>query len=230
MALIDRLVAADATKIPVHPFMAACGEWERGKMSRQQVIDAFGLLAGDLAELDALNALVKTPREAYPLSGRVVLTNVGATYDANVDSLSLPFVYIQRAGVTRLDVEVRNRKAATQTGTIDYQLWDETNASAAIDTVTATTGSLSDAAAAGDHTLIASRTFAVPLAPGVVKLRLRCKCTTAADDPTFLNASLLLTRVDTITADVLHQVLLLGENDTPPLNSAAALRTRLGLA
>jgi hypothetical protein len=226
MALIDRLLATDSTKIGVHAFISACGEWDRGKLTRQNVINAFGLTAGDEAELDALAAKVKTPQDAYPLSGRVTLTNVGANYDTNIDSQSLPFVYIQGAGVSRLDLEIRTRKVGA--GTQDYQLWDETNAVAAIDTATATSGSLSDAGAAGDRTLSASRTFAAPLTPGVRKLRLRAKSTTAADDPVFLNASLLLWRVDTITADVLHQLLLLAESGaayaTPTL-----LRARLGL-
>jgi hypothetical protein len=227
VALIDRLLATDATKIPVHAFMAALGEAERGKLTRQQAIDAFALGAEDLAELDALIAKVRTPLEAYPLSGRVVLTNVGANYDTNNDSLSLPFVYVQGAGVTRIDAEIRTRKVGT--GTQDYQLWDETNAAAAIDTATATSGSLSDAGAAGDRTLSASRVFSAPLSPGVRKLRLRAKSSVATDDPVFLNAAILLFRVDTITADVLHHVLLLGEEGVAPLNTAAAVRARLGL-
>lgn len=227
MALIDRLIiTGDSSKIRVHPFMAAMGELERGKVTRQQVIDAFGLLAADEAELDALIGKVRSIQDSYPLSGRVVLTNVGAAYDTTVDSQSLPFVWIQCAGITRIDLEIRSRKAATQTGNIDYQLWDETNGVSALDSTNATTGSLTHTGTAGDATLTASRTFAAPLAPGVRKQRVRAKSSTAADDPTFLNAALLVTRVDTITADVLHQLLCLGEGG---IYTAAQVRTRLGI-
>lgn len=227
MALIDRLLASDNTKIHVHPFMSAMGEWERGKMTRQEVIDAFGLLAGDLTELDALNAKVRSVQDAYPFSGRVTLTNVGSAYDTNIESQSLPFVHVPCGGVNRIDIEVRHRKIGT--GTQDYQLWDDTNSVVAIDTATATSGSLSDAGAAADRILTASRVFATPLAPGVRKLRLRARSTVAADDPIFLNASVLMWRVEMITADVLHQVLCLAEDGVAPLNTASAVRARLGL-
>jgi hypothetical protein len=230
VALFPRLIGLEAPKIPVHAFMADLGEWERGKRTRQNVIDAFGVAQAEEADLDALAAKLKVPLEGYPLSGRVTLTNVGTAYDANNDSLSLPFVYIQRGGVTRIDVEARVRKVGT--GTQHWQLWDDTNGVAVVDTDTPTantTGSLSDAGAAADRTLNASRTFPTALSPQVVKLRFRCRSTTGADDPIFLNAAILIFRVDVLTAVQLHEVLLLAEAGLA-YTTEAALKARLGLA
>jgi hypothetical protein len=227
MGLIDTFCAGpDRTDRHVHQFMAALGELERGKMTRAQVISAFGITQAEETELDALIAKVRTVQDSYPLSGQVTLTNVGTTYDTNTATQAMPFVWVQCAGITRIDLEVRSRKTAAQTGNIDYQLWDETNGISALDSTNATTGSLTHTGAAGDVSLVASRTFAAPLSPGVRKLRMRAKDTVAADDPVFLNAALLVTRVDTITADVLHQLLCLGEDG---IYSAATIRSRLGI-
>jgi hypothetical protein len=231
MPLYEKLIGLEFPRIPLDVFMGMLGEVERGKITQQTVIDTFALSAGEQTELSALVALVRTPQEAYPLSGRVTLTNVGATYDANIDSQSLPFVYIQGAGVTRIDLEVRVRKVGT--GTQDWQLFDDTNAIEAIGPATTTSGSLSDAGGAADRTLTGSRVFAAPLSPGVRKLRVRAKSSTAADDPVFLNAALLLFRVSTVTPDVLHQVLLYANwcrrRGIAPFNTVAAVKTRLGV-
>lgn len=231
MGLYERLTQIDLVPpdqpIHVHQFMAALGEFERGKMTRAQIVTGFNLSVAEGDELDALSAKVRTPLEAYTLGGRVTLTNVGANYDTTLDSQSLPFVYLQVAGVTQINIELRVRKVGT--GTQDWQLWDDTTPIEAIGPGTLTSGSLSDAAGAGDHTLTASRVFASPLAPSVRKLRLRAKSSTAADDPIFLNAALLIFRVDTITADVLHHVLLMGQDRIAPLNSVAAVKARLGV-
>jgi hypothetical protein len=224
VGLYERLIGPDPAKIPVHNFMAALGEFERGKVTRAQVITAFELSGAEGTELDALTALVRTPLESYSLGGRVTLTNVGAAYDTNVDSQSLPFLYLQCAGITRVDIELRVRKVGT--GTQDWQLFDDTSGVAAIGPGALTTGSLSDTNGAGDHTLVASRTFAAPLTPGVRKMRLRARSSVPADDPVFLAAALLLFRVDTITSVVLHEVLLLGEGGHYTL---AQVKTRLGV-
>jgi hypothetical protein len=122
---------------------------------------------------------------------------------------------------------VRVRKVGT--GTQDWQLWDETNGVEAIGSTTLTSGSLSDAGAAADRTLTGSRVFASPLTPGVRKLRLRARSSVAADDPVFLNAAMLVFRVDTITSAVLHEILLLAQMRLAPLHTEAALKTRLGV-
>ena len=231
MPLYERLTGIDIgaaeQKLSVHAFMASLGEFERGQMSRAQVITGFGLSTEEEPELDTLTDLVRSPLEAYPLSGRVTLTNVGAAYDTNTDSQSLPFVWIQCAGITRVDLEVRVRKVGT--GTQDWQLWDDTNAVAAIGPGALTTGSLSDAGAAADRTLTASRIFGAPLSPGVRKMRLRTRSSVATDDPTFLNAAMLLFRVNTITSNVLHELLLMAESGIAPYDTLSALRTRLGV-
>lgn len=232
MALYPRLLGAESPKISVHAIMAAVGEQERGKLTRAQVLAAFGITAQEEADYDALAAKVKPTQETYPLSGRVTLTNVGATYDANTDSQSLPFIYIQRAGVRRIDMELRVRKVGT--GTQHWQLWDETNGVSVLDSDPSggnnlTSGSLSDAGAAADRTLNGSRTFAQPLSPQVVKLRVRARSTTAADDPLYLQGSILLFREDTITSDVLHQVLLLAREGYV-YTTEVDLKARLGIA
>lgn len=56
MALYARITANDASKISVHRFGAALRQWARGQLTRQQVIDAFGLTGSDITELDALQA------------------------------------------------------------------------------------------------------------------------------------------------------------------------------
>jgi hypothetical protein len=227
MGLYERLIGTAGPKIHVHTFMAALGEIERGKMSRAQIIAGFGLSASEETELDTLTAKVRTPLESYPMSGRVTLTNVGVNYDSTLDSQSLPFVYLQAAGVTRIDIDLRVRKVGS--GTQDWQLWDDTTGVEAIGPGTLTSGSLSDSAAAGDHTLQASRVFASPLSPGIRKLRLRARSSTTQDDPVFLNGAIGVFRVDTITSWVLHEVLLLGEDRVAPYETAEAVKARLGV-
>ena len=233
MGLYERLlqVGDGEVKIPVHQFMSALSEFERGGMTRAQVVTAFNLSAGEGTELDALTALVRQPLEGYCLGGRVTLTNVGAAYDNNIDSQSLPFFYIQKAGITRLDIELRVRKIGT--GTQDWQLWNDTDGTAAIGPGALTTGSLSDAGGAADRTLNASRTFGSPLAPGVVKLRMRCQSSVAADDPLYLGGALLVFRPATISSVALHEILCLGEWFVPrglaPMATVAAVKTRLGV-
>jgi hypothetical protein len=57
MSLYSRIRAGEgAAKIPVHPFSAALGEWAEGQITRQNVIDAFALSAGEQTEIDALAA------------------------------------------------------------------------------------------------------------------------------------------------------------------------------
>lgn len=213
--------------IPVHQIMSAMGEVDRGKMTRAQVLTAFDITVGEESDYDAFAAKIKTPQESYALCGRVTLTNVGAAYDTTLDSQALPFIYIQRAGVIRIDMEVRVRKVGT--GTQDWQLFDETNGVEAVGPATITSGSLSDNGAAADRTLNGSRVFASPLSPQVVKLRLRSRSSTALDDPIFLNAAILLFRESIITPEVVHQVLCLGSYGIAGYSTVAELKARLGI-
>jgi hypothetical protein len=225
MGLYERLAGTEEPKISVHAFMSAMGEWERGKIGQPALVSAFGLSAGAETEAVALAAKMGTVHEPHAMSGRVTLTNVGSAYDTNDDSKSLPFVYVQAAGVSRIDIELRVSKIGT--GTQDWQLWDDTNGVEALGPGSITSGSLSDAGAAAHKTLNASRVFGSPLAPGIRKLRLRSKSSVATDDPVFLNAAILLFRTDTISAAVLHEVLLLGEAG---LYTVAQVKSRLGIA
>lgn len=56
MGLYQRITAPDDTKISVHRFGAALRQWAAGQLTRQQVIDAFGLTGTDVTDLDALVA------------------------------------------------------------------------------------------------------------------------------------------------------------------------------
>lgn len=57
MALIERLMGKDRIanpRIHVHSFIAAMGEWERGRTNRAQIVASFGLRPEDEIDLDAL--------------------------------------------------------------------------------------------------------------------------------------------------------------------------------
>lgn len=56
MGLYQRITASDGTKITVHRFGAALRQWAAGQLTRQQVIDSFGLAGDDITDLDALQA------------------------------------------------------------------------------------------------------------------------------------------------------------------------------
>jgi len=54
MGLYERLMGDEQPKIPVHQFTAAVAEKKRLKITTQQVIDAFGLSAGEQTEVATL--------------------------------------------------------------------------------------------------------------------------------------------------------------------------------
>jgi len=56
MGLYQRITAVDGTKIGVHRFGAALREWSAGGVTRQQVIDRFGLTGSEVTEVDAIAA------------------------------------------------------------------------------------------------------------------------------------------------------------------------------
>jgi hypothetical protein len=66
MALAERLLGTDGTKIGVHQFMAAMGELARGEVTRAQVIAAFNLVGPDVTQLDTLIAAA----QAMPAADR----------------------------------------------------------------------------------------------------------------------------------------------------------------
>lgn len=222
MALYPRLIGLVNPRISAHAFHAALGEVERGKLTAQQAATSLGLDAGELAEATTLANRLIAPPEAYALGGFQTLTNVGATYDAITASLGLGFLTLQVAGITAVDFTVKVNKIGT--GTQSWQLWNETDGSQ----ITV----LDDAGAAGAKTLTTSFTFGAPLAANVKVIRVRAKSTVAADDPLYFGASLMVRRAERLTADELHQVLLLAENArlTPRLyGTEVELKARLGV-
>lgn len=218
MSLYSRLIGTTEPKIHVHAFMAALGELERGQMTTQQVIDAFTLSAGEQTEAAALIARVVSPLDSISLGGFLTLTNVGAAYDTTPASKGLGVCRIETFGISGFEFGVFVNKVGT--GTQSWQLWDQTNA--------AQLAVIDDAGAAGDKTLSVSQSVS-PLPAGLRTLRVRVKSTTAADDPVFYGASLALRRIGMMTADVLHQILLLAEDRINPLHTEAALIARLGV-
>jgi hypothetical protein len=220
MGLYERLTGNELPRIPVHAFMGALGEFERGKMTSQEVIDAFNLSVGEQTEVTALIARILSQPEAYSLGSYNVLTNVGATYDAIPQAKGLGFIGMDVTGITRLEMRVRYNKIGT--GTLSWQLWNETDS--------AEVGVVTDAAAAGDNKTAALEvTPGAPLSGGVKLLRPRVKSTVAADDPVYYGACVFVRRVALVTADVLHAVLLLAESRVAPLDTVTALKTRLGV-
>ena len=58
MALVERLMGdLGEPKIPVHDFFAANAQRIAAQLTRQQVIDMFGMTAADILEYDLLAAL-----------------------------------------------------------------------------------------------------------------------------------------------------------------------------
>jgi hypothetical protein len=227
MSLWDRLVQADATgpKIPVHQFMAAMGEWERGLMTRAEVITAFGLLAAEEADLDNLKAKFFPLPELYVLPGGLTLTNIGTAYDSIPATKSLGYVRLETFGITELEINLRyNQQSA---GQIDFQLWNETDAVSI--GVSSTTGVGDNKNPIGTFTPATS-----PMPAGLKILRVRCKSAVAADDAFYYGGNIRLIRDGQMQASVLHEVLLMAEKfvrgGIAPLASIAALKARLGVA
>ena len=99
MGLYERLCGTEEPKLPIHQFMAALGEHDRGKMTRDQVVFAFSLSAAEQVELDTLIGKILNPPEVYNLGNYTLLTNVGSAYDAIQPAKGLGILYIETAGV-----------------------------------------------------------------------------------------------------------------------------------
>lgn len=218
MSLYDRLLGMPGfVKIPVHAFMSALGEVERGKISGAQVTSAFNLTAGEAADASTLIGRVVVPEEVIGLGGFVTLTNVGAAYDTITAAQGLGIFRIQTAGVSVMELTVFVNKIGT--GTQSWQLWDVTNA--------AEITVINDAGAAGAKVLTATRTFSPVLGIGAVTYRLRTRSTNAADDPLYLGGSVRIRRTENLRSSEVHELLLLAESGVA-YNTEAALRSRLG--
>lgn len=118
--------------------------------------------------------------ESVAFGGRVVLTNVGASYDAVALSRGLGIGVVDFTGATSVNFRVFVNKIGT--GTQDWQLYNETDG--------AQIGVLSDAGGAGEKIL--SGTFSSGLPTGIKQVRVRARSTTAGDDPIYLGAAMLV--------------------------------------
>lgn len=218
MSLYTRLLGLDEPKIPVHQFMAMLGEFERGKISGVQIASALGLSPAEETEALALAARVITPLESVSLGGLVALTNVGSLYDSITASQGLGFARVQTAGITGIEFSVRVNKIGT--GIQSWQLWNETDNSEIV--------AIDDSGVAGVKTLLTTRTFSTPLSSGVKTVRVRAKSTVASDDPVFLGACVLIIRVERLTSQELHEVLLIAEAEYA-YATETLLKSRLGV-
>jgi hypothetical protein len=220
MGLLERLIGLELPKIPAHQFTAALGEGERGKTTRAEIITFFGIQPAEEADLDAIIAKIIPIPDSYSLGATVVLTNVGAAYDTIDAARGLGFVRLEGAGISGVEFTVRYNKIGT--GTLSWQLWDDTTA--------AEVGVIDDAAAAGNNKQSqVSIIPGSPLAPGLHTLRVRCKSTVAADDPVYYGATLRVRRVNVLWSKILEEVLVLAEKGYPTVADAAEIRTRLGI-
>lgn len=221
MSLYTRLIGGveGEVKIPVHAFMGALGEFERGKMTGAEVEAAFGLSGAELAEASALEAKVLYPQESISLGGFQALTNIGAAYDSINASAGLGLCAVQLAGITQVTFGVLVNKIGT--GTQSWQLWNETDGTEI--------GVIDDAGAAGVKTLQTTLNFSPALSAGIKTVRIRAKSTTAADDPIYFGGTILIRRIEKLTAAELHEVLLLAEQGAK-YTTEAALKARLGVA
>lgn len=221
MGLYERLLnnnpAGTFEKVPVHQFMAALGEIERGRITEAQLAAALGLDVTEQAELATLVKRIVTPLEAVALGGLVTLENVGIAYDTTMASQGLGMVGLQTAGVTGFEFAVRVNKVGT--GVQSWQLWNETDGQEI--------AVINDSGATGIKVLSTARALG-PLPSAIKLIRIRAKSTVASDDPVFLGASLLIRRAERLTNTELHDVLLLSEGGYA-YATPAALKARLDI-
>jgi hypothetical protein len=192
--------------------MALLGEVERGFLTGGAAAAALGLDAGETADAQALIARIVPPLESYAIGGGVTLTNIGTAFRP------LGMLRLQAAGITGFEFSVLVNKVGS--GTQSWRLFDRTNNQQ----ITV----FDDTGAAGER-LLGPVTAAVgPLAAGMRTLQVDGRSSVAADDPIFGGASLVIRRVGIMTAEVLHEILLLAQNRVPGYDTEAELRTRLG--
>jgi hypothetical protein len=218
MGLYERFLGTEDPKIAVHAWMAALGELERTLMSGAEVTAAFGLDAGAQAEAATLFGRIVTPVESISVGGLVTLTNIGASFDSTGVSQGLGWCRVERGGISQIEFRVRVNKVGG--GTQTWQLWNETDGTEV--------ASIADAGATGVKELTVVQSFDPPLALGVRSLRVRAMSTTAADDPVYFGASIGIRRIGKMTANELHEVLLLAE-DGAKYATVTSLKARLGV-
>lgn len=93
MGLYEKLVGSDPqdVSIPVHQFMAAVAERDRGVLDRQDLIDTFNIETADLEELDTIldkaDSLAADRQFEFGrmLHDILLLSEAGLTYTTSTD-------------------------------------------------------------------------------------------------------------------------------------------------
>jgi len=75
MALIERLMALEEPRIPVHTFFAANHERIEGRVTRAEVIAMFAMDGAATTEYDALAALAPTGTQALDIARKAMFIN-----------------------------------------------------------------------------------------------------------------------------------------------------------
>jgi len=219
MGLLARILGTELPKISPHVIGAVLGEIERGNLTVANAASALGLSPTEETTLGSLVAKVIGLPEAYPMGALVVLTNVGTAFDTIQAAKGLGFTAVDVTGISQLTCRIRYNKIGT--GTLTWQLWNETNAQEL--------GILTDAVAGDNKQGDIVVTPGSPLTGGVKLLRVRVQSSVATDDPVYYGSCLFVRRVGRLTSEDVHGLLLAGESGIPPLNTESGLATRLGI-
>lgn len=121
--------------------------------------------------------------QTVSLGGYNVLTNVGNNYDQTAPARGLGMALIDFTNVGNVEFVLGVNKVGT--GTQSWQLWNETDGEQI--------GVLNDDGATGNK-ILSGTIPAANLPTGTKQVRVRCKSTTAADDPVYYGASLKINR------------------------------------
>ena len=219
MGLIERMIGIEAPRIAAHQFTAALGEGERGKTTRAEIIAFFGIQPAEEADLDAIIAKIMPIPDSYALGGYLVLTGIGTTYDNVALTKGLGFAALEGAGITGIEFRPRFNKVGT--GTLSFQLWNET---------TSAELAVADDAVVGDNkSPVVTFTPGSPVAPGTHILRVQREEHHDRQAPVYYGASLRVRRVAALWSKILEEICVLAEKGYPTLDTAAEVRTRLGI-
>ena len=122
----------------------------------------------------------KGESETISLGAYVLLTNVGATYDAIAAAKGLGVALVDFGGITTGTFTVFYQKVGT--GTLSWQLWNHTDG--------AELARIDDTTAAGDNKVGSVNFTTFPYGPKLI--RVRCKSTVAGDDPSYYGSTVRL--------------------------------------
>ena len=121
--------------------------------------------------------------QSVALGAYVVLTNVGAAFDATNPTNGLGVAVVDFSGATSINFQVRVNKIGT-----GHQYWQLYNQSALTQIAV-----IRDAGSAGTKTLATTFTASTASIPaGVALVRVRSMSSVAADDPVYYGGSILI--------------------------------------